>query len=128
MIKIKLLIKIINVVKLVWASKSLAEKIIDTKKDFSESEVNKKSLALGRWELFKQTYYEHLYQVGLFDNDVESILKNKVLMELRKENCKTCIDISGDEMLELYSGMMEICKEAMTSGKKINEILNKTGE
>lgn len=117
--KIKLLIKIINAVKLVWASKKLAKTIINVEKDFSKEELDKKALALGKWQLFKELYYGELIHTGLFNRDVEHVLFQHLLRKMRIESGVYGVDMSGDEMLSLYGNMMKACQKAIEENKKI---------
>lgn len=119
--KIKFLIKVINVVKLVWNSKKCKESIINVEKDFSKSEVEKKALAIGRWVLFKEMYYGELIHTGLFNTDVEHILFQYILKDMRVKSNVSGVDMTGDEMLELYSNMMKACQEAIDTNTKITD-------
>lgn len=121
MVRIKLLFKIINVIKLVTGSKKLVNNLLNMKVDFSKSEEDKRAIALGRWEIYKERKFAELNEIGLFEGKNKEKLFFQVLEDTRKDSSYNTIDMCGDEMLIVYDKMIAVCEEHISQRKNLTD-------
>jgi hypothetical protein len=121
MVRIKFFIKVLNVIKLVTGSKKLVNNLLNMKEDFSKSEEDKKAIALGRWEMYKERRFSELNEIGLFEDKNKEKLFFAVLEKTRKYTNYSSIDMCADEMLIVYDQMIKTCEEHISQRKHLTD-------